>query len=389
MSMFLLVKGLYMLKSFISPGRYVQGAGALAELPALLPVFGRKVFVLLDPGVEGFMRPQLEAALGGSRDAEAMQFRYHIFGGESTESEMRRAAALVREGAYDVVVGVGGGKAIDTAKGAVYFAQQEGVRARLAVVPSIVASDAPCSKNAVVYTEDHRVDRDIHGLSNPDIVLIDSNVIAAAPVRFLSAGIGDALATWFEAEAVQKTMCANFTGYSGTLCGFAIARLCYDTLLENAPLAVRHCEEHLVTPQLDAVIEANSLMSTIGFESGGLASCHGFHQGIAEWGETHDKLHGEKVAIGILASLFLTHKSAALIAQMYQFCQEVRLPLTLEDLGVSSYDDEYLMVAVRRMMEPVECTHNEPVKYEELDYLNALKAADAYGRRWKDGRMGG
>lgn len=371
-----------MLKSFISPSRYVQGAGALNELPLLLKPFldnsakGKEICLVIDPGVEHFMKARLQKLLGGTK------ILCYPFGGESTEQAMRGGAQSAQNAA--IIVGVGGGKAIDTAKGMVYFAQQgQGVSPRLVVIPTIVASDAPCSKNAVVYTPDHRVERDIHGRSNPDIVLIDSEIIAAAPTRFLSAGIGDALATWFEADAAQKTMQPNFTGYRGTLSGFAIARLCYDTLLANAPLAIQHNDAHLVTPQLDAVIEACSLMSTIGFESGGLASAHGFHQGFAEWSETHDRLHGEKVALGILASLFLTHKPAALIAQTYQFCQQVRLPCTLRELGIENYDDEYLMIAVNRMMAPGECTHNEPIRYQAADYRNAIKAADIYGREFQ------
>ena len=363
-----------MIKSFISPARYVQGSGALNELDKLVDKFGQKALVLIDPGVESFMRPKMEQALAG-KVVEFLPFE-----GESTEAVMKQGAEVVQKGAFDMVVGVGGGKAIDTAKGIVYFAPG----ARVVVVPTIVASDAPCSKNAVVYSEDHRVVCDLHGITNPDLVLIDSDVIAQAPTRFLSAGIGDALATWLEAEAVKKTLMPNFTGYSGTISGFAIAELCFDTLMKNAPLAVLHNDAKLATPQLDAVIEANSLMSTIGFESGGLASAHGFHQGIAEWEETHSYLHGEKVAIGILASLFLTHKERDFIDKIYQFHHDVRLPITLEDIGVKDYDDDYLMVAVNRMIQPIECTHNEPVDYQPADYLRALKAADQYGRIFKE-----
>lgn len=366
-----------MIKSFISPSRYMQGAGALAELEKLIKPFGKKVLVIIDPGVNDFMKPKLDRMLA------SCSVTYIGFSGESTEAEMKRGAEIARNQGIETIIGVGGGKAVDTAKGAAHFCSGT----KLVVLPTIVASDAPCSKNAVVYNEDHTVDRDVHGLANPDIVLVDSEIIAAAPVRFLSAGIGDALATWFEAEAVQKTMIPNFTGFSGTITGFAIARLCYDTLLENAPLAVQHCDVNLVTPQLDAIIEANTLMSTLGFESGGLASCHGFHQGIAEWEETHSFLHGEKVAFGILASLFLTHKPLSVLEEMYQFCMDVRLPISLADLGVETYDDDFLMVAVERMLAPGECTHNEPVKYDKLDYLNAMKSADLFGKKFKERKI--
>jgi glycerol dehydrogenase len=330
--------------------------------------------VLIDPGIEHMMRSRIEPLLREGYEADFM-----AFSGESTEAEMKRGAQVAQEKQCSVVIGVGGGKAIDTAKGIVHFAPG----AKLIVIPTIVASDAPCSKNAVVYNPDHTVNRDLHGLFNPDIVLIDSEIIAQAPSRYLAAGIADALATWFEAESVQKTLIPNFTGYSGTLTAFAIAKLCFETIMTYGRMAMKHCEQHVVTPQLEAVIEANTLMSTVGFESGGLGAAHGFHQGIAEWEETHTFLHGEKVSFGVLASLMLTNRPPELIKTIYEFCYDIGLPVCLSDLGLKDYDDDYLMIAVKRMIEPVECTHNEPITYSEQDYLAALKVADEYGKTFK------
>ena len=366
-----------MIKSMISPHRYVQGPGALLELPKLLRPLGKKVLVLIDPGIENLMRTKIEPLL-----REEFDVKFVSFSGESTEAEMKKGARVAQDMQCSVVIGVGGGKAIDTAKGIISFAPGP----KLVVIPTIVASDAACSKNVVVYNPDHTVNRDIHGLFNPDIVLIDSEIVAQAPSRYLAAGIGDALATWFEAESVQKTQIPNFTGYSGTITAFAIARLCYDTVMTYGRMAMTHCDQNIVTPQLEAVIEANTLMSTIGFESGGLGAAHGFHQGIAEWDETHTCLHGEKVAFGTMASLFLTNRPPELIRSICELLFDIGLPVCLSDLGVTSYDDAYLMVAVKRMMAPGEITFNEPVKYGEYDYLVALKAADSYGETFKQSK---
>ena len=360
-----------MISSAIFPHRYIQGAGALSELGKHLQPLGKNAVAVLDPGIAKMMKPKIEEAVEGQIDVT-----YYDFSGESTEAEMKKVAEIAKRNNCEIIIGCGGGKAVDTAKGAAFF-----YPAKLVIVPTICASDAPCSKNAVVYNEDHTVNRDIHGLANPDIVLVDTAVIAKAPTRYLSAGIADALATWFEAESTLATRRRNFTGYSGTRTAYAIARLCYDTLMASAIAAVQHCDANIVTPQLEDTVEACTLMSTVGFESGGLGAAHGFHQGLAELPETHRFLHGEKVALGILAGLYLTQKPAALIDAIYDFHVKARLPICLADLNIADTSTDHLMIAVKRMNQPGECTEWEPVKYSPDDHLAALLAADQHGRR--------
>ncbi len=363
-----------MIKSIIFPHRYIQGAGAIKELPQLLAPLGQSIVVIMDPTIKSFLNDDLSAIL------KNFQVYMHDFCGESTEEEMKKCAQIIEQENAQMVIGIGGGKAIDTAKGAVTFVNR---KIFTIVMPTIVSSDAPCSKNAVVYSKDHRVLGDIHGLFNPDIVLVDSQIIANAPARFLSAGIGDGLATWLEAQAVRTTMLKNFTGYSGTSSAFKIAELCHETLMKYGAIALSHVDENLASPQLDEVIEAATLMSTIGFESGGLAAAHGYHQGLAELAETHPYLHGEKVSLGICASLFLTHKEPAFIDEIYSFLHSVRLPICLADIGINNSSDDNLMIAINRMMAEGEITHNEPIDYNANDYLTALKAADIYGIAFK------
>ena len=98
-------------------------------------------------------------------------------------------------------------------------------------------------------------------------------------------------------------------------------------------------------------------------------------------------LHGEKVAFGILASLMLTNRSPELIQRIYEFCFDIGLPVCLADLGITSYDDDYLMIAVKRMMVSDEFVSNEPVAYGEQDCLSALKAADEYGNAMRSSTL--
>lgn len=100
--------------------------------------------------------------------------------------------------------------------------------ANLCGVPVIIAStDAPTIALSVLYSEQGEHTDIWHYPTNPDIVLVDSRVIAQAPARFLVSGIGDALSTAFEARAAAKSDSANFVsgGYRRTKAGYAIAEL--------------------------------------------------------------------------------------------------------------------------------------------------------------------
>lgn len=274
-----------------------------------------------------------------------------------------------------MIVGIGGGKTLDTAK-----AVADGLGLPVVIVPTLASSDAPCSALSVIYTKTGEFLRYHVTKRNPDVVLVDSTIVANAPARFLVAGMGDALATWFEAESCAISKSPNMSGYQGSATALGLARFCYDTLLEYGVLALQSCEVKTVTPALDRVIEANVLLSGIGFESGGLAAAHAIHNGLTILEPTHAYWHGEKVSIGTLASLFLTDKDASVIAEVFSFCESVGLPTTLAQIGLEGVSDEDLMKAAEGAVAEGETIHNESGTVTAAEVFAALKAADATGR---------
>jgi glycerol dehydrogenase len=195
--------------------------------------------------------------------------------------------------------------------------------------------------------------------------------------------MGDALATWFEAEACQRKYASNMTGNVGSYTAYALAQFCYETLLEYGLAAKVSCEAKVVTPALDRIVEANTLLSGLGFESGGLASCHAIHNGLTTLEQTHAYWHGEKVAIGVLTSLFLTDKPASVIDIVYTFCEAVGLPTTLAEIGLADVTDDLLINVARAACAEGETIHNEPIPITPEAVFAALRAADAEGQRRK------
>lgn len=357
-----------MFKKLVFPGKYIQGPGALGELPGLVKLFGTRGLILASPTTYRRILPE------SGLDLEALSLSAESFAGECCEQELSRVATMIREKHADVLVGMGGGKTIDTAKIA---ADRAGIPVLIA--PTIASTDAPCSGCAVVYSEDGVFDRVTYQKSNPAAVLVDTQIIANAPVRFLVAGMGDGLSTWFEANSCSRTQSPNECGGLSTPSGLTLARLCYDTLLEHGVSAKIAAERHLVTPAVEHIVEANTLLSGIGFESGGLATAHAVHNGLTALAETHATYHGEKVAFGVLAGLFLTDVPPQERDRVFSFCEDVGLPTTLADIGLRGFDRSSLMPVAAKACDPSQPIHHEAGEITPEKVLQAMLAADAIG----------
>ena len=361
-----------MLKRMLFPGKYIQGAGALAELPSLVKLFGSQGLILASPTAHMKILPH------SGMDLHAHSLPVERFAGECCEKELSRLAAIIREKRVDVLVGMGGGKTIDTAKIAADRASIP-----VLVVPTIASTDAPCSGCAVLYSEQGVFETVYYQKSNPAAVLVDTEIIAKAPVRFLVAGMGDALSTWFEAKSCGETQSENECGGLGTPTGLDLARLCYDTLLQYGAAAKIAAERHTVTPAFEHIVEANTLLSGVGFESGGLASAHAIHNGLTALEETHAYYHGEKVAFGVLAGLQLTDAPPEESDIVFSFCEEVGLPTTLADIGLGNADRDRLMLVAERACAPGSSIHHEAGEITPERVLHAMLSADAIGEHRK------
>ncbi len=218
---------------------------------------------------------------------------------------------------------------------------------------------------------------------NADLVLVDTQVIAQSPPRLLVAGMGDALATWFEAKTCVDGGVKNLRGGLSTQSALALAKLCYRTLLADGADALRSVQTQVVTPALERLVEANTLLSGLGFESSGLAAAHAIHNGLTTANATHDYLHGEKVAFGLLTQLILEGKPSSVLHRVLDFATEVGLPITLGDIGLTELPKEVLQkIAVRATAED-DTMHNEPFEVRPDMVADAIMAADAMGRAWK------
>lgn len=378
-----------MRKAFISPGKYVQGAGELGNLGYFVQSFGSSA--LLIAHADDVLRVQNQ--LDRTAEAYGITFVASNFCGECSRPEIARLQALAKDHNCSCTIGLGGGKAIDTAK---CVAQGEA----LIIVPTIAATDAPTSHSAVIYTPEGAFEDYAYFKANPSVVLIDTQVIALAPSRFLVAGMGDALSTYFEARANVRSHHAVNAGLpcgahagktetaSGTLAAFALATLCYQTLLADGLKAKIACDANQINMALENIIETNILLSGLGFESGGLAAAHAIHNGLTVLAGTHHSYHGEKVAFGTLAQLALENAPMDEINTVLGFCHAVGLPICLEDIGIKTITAEELMAVAEKACIAEESIHAMPFKVTAPDVAAAITCADALGRAFKTAHQG-
>ncbi|WP_243787778.1 glycerol dehydrogenase [Saccharopolyspora gloriosae] len=358
------------LRTMISPGRYVQGRGALDSLGSYVAKLGERPLVLADDVVRGLT----ETAITRSFGEAGLPVAFEKFNGVPTAAESRRVAEVLRAQGADVIVAVGGGAPIDTAKAA---ADDTGLP--VASVPTVASTDAPTSALSVVYTADGSFESYRFYARNPALVVVDTQLIADAPARFLIAGVGDALATWIEARAVAQSNAATMAGGAATKAGAALAKLSWDILWESAIPAVRAVEHGLVTPAVEAVVEANTLLSGLGFESGGLAAAHAVHDGLTAVAHTHGLAHGQKVNIGSITQLILEDRPAQEIREFIEFTTRVGLPTTLTETGLGDADDSVLRTVAEAATDPAETIHNLPFAVTVDAVVDALKAVEVTG----------
>ena len=369
-----------MLAVFSSPSRYTQGPDATASLGNEMKRIGLQGPVMVLAGRSPAAK--LDGIWRQTFGDSGMEYVVQPFGGECSHQEIEEVKSAAQLAKAAVIVGAGGGKVLDTARAVA-------AELDLPVVncPTVASSDAPCSALSVIYDDKGAVvDYRVYA-RNPDLVLVDTSVIACAPPRLLAAGMGDALATLFEARTAVRGHVKNMRGGASTRSALALAELCYRTLIEDGIDALAATQNQSVTPALERIVEANTLLSGLGFESSGLAAAHSVHNGLTVAHETHAYFHGEKVAFGTLVQLVLEGQPRALIEEVLNFCQAVGLPICLADVGLGSCAPEVLRRVARRAVAKGETIHNEPFEVRPKMVLDAIRAADAIGKRWKLSRQ--
>jgi len=360
-------------KIFVSPSRYIQGKELMHHAGQYMEHFGKKVIVIADEFVQELAANEMIENISDTFTVTKVTFN-----GECSMNEINRVSEIAKEKSVDFVMGMGAGKSLDTAK-----AVANNLKVPVVVFPTLASTDAPTSALSVVYTEEGAFDQYLFYKKNPDLVLMDTKIIAGAPARMLASGISDAMATLVEARAVKQKNGNTMSGGKATIAGFAIAEKCEEVLFDYGILAYESNKNKVVTPALEAIVEANTLLSGLGFEDSGLAAAHAIHNGFtAVDGDIHHLSHGEKVAYGTLTQLVLENKTIEEIDRYLQMYVALDLPVTLEQMHLEDKTEEELLEVGKAATKEGETMENMPFTVTPEDVVQAIKAVDVYAKAY-------
>lgn len=358
------------MKVTVGPAQYIRSKGLVEAAGTYIKNFG-KTAALIGGHTS---REIVEESLRKSLPEHGILLKQSLwYGGESSESNIDRLVDELREENIDVLLVAGGGKAIDTVKAVAYRLNKP-----LVAIPTIAATCAAATPITILYSNKGEFIGIERESKAPDLVLVDSEIILKAPVRFFIAGIGDTLAKYFETRSSVKK--ATPTALNQT--AIAIAGQVYNTLLQIGEEAVTSVRTQTVTSEFEDVIDTIILVSGSVSGYGGddcrTAGAHAIYSGLTIFPEVHQTYHGEIVAFGILAQLCMEKTSEDELKTLISYYKEIGLPFTLKQMGITNLTDSQW----RRLGEitvTIEDMANMPFEVTPKMVIDAVRRADQIG----------
>ena len=349
------------IRRMVTPSLYIQGKGAIYYLGQKAFVFGDKAFVIGGSTALQAAGDRVRKSLV-SNGIEIVGWNDSVK--ECTHSAIRRISEAGKESKAHFVVGVGGGRAIDTAK-----AVASKMKVPEISVGTQCATNADGSAEVVVYTEDHKFLETIVLPRNPVLVIEDTEIISKAPVKYMVWGMGDALSCKFEGEAFAKARKKKGDGSVPTTAAVALGEACYRSLMQHGLKAVSDLKNGIHSIEVDEIIEAVKLASAMAFENTGCALAHALHNGLMKTAQIRGE-HGEIVAYTTVVQAVFEKRPRDEVMQLVSWCDRVGLPTRLKAFGEPS--KAALRMAAEHACEKDMDSKNMPEKMRPSDLLEAI-----------------
>lgn len=353
----------------VAPQQVIRGPKALLDAGAAIAALGRRPLLVGGKtllAAQPFLQPVLEHHLITAKAD---------YGINCSEGSLQKLRQAVADHQADLILGVGGGKALDAAK---LVAQQ--CQLPVITVPTSAATCAAWTALANVYSQTGAFQYDVSLAACPDLLILDYSLVQTAPRRLLVAGIGDALAKWYEASVSSGTAEQTLT-----IAAVQQARVLRDILLQKSAAALKQPGSPLWQEVVEATVLLAGVIGGLGGAQCRTVAAHAVHNGLTHLPASHSSLHGEKVAYGILVQLRLeeilqgNNLAAAARQQLLQFYTEIGLPTTLAALELGTISVAELGTAAEIACAQGSDIHRLPFAVDPSQLLAAMVSTTAPG----------
>ncbi len=341
-----------------APVQYVNHKGIIYESGKYISQWGNRA--LISGGKRALQA--VEKHLINSLEISKIHWEKHLFTGECCDENISIIKNKLKSIKANILIGVGGGKALDAAKAAA-----EECRIPIVCIPTIAATCAAVTALSVIYSREGVFEKAFFLTTNPNLVLVDPNVIANAPVIYLEAGILDSLAKWYEGIAVFQGIDNPDIYTSSAIC---LAKMLNKQIHEKAIRAVKLVKEHTVEETLlhviDLIVYLTGVIQSMGQKTlrGGIA--HAINNGLTIVKKSHDLPHGLKVGYGIIVQLILEKLPKKQIKDTVSFFRKLDFEPSLKGLNLAINRDVIVRIAEKAANDPYTGKMPFPVKAEMI-----------------------
>lgn len=349
---------------FVSPTQVIQGEGIISQAGKGISRLGKRPLLVGGKQTLELISAHLKPIFKQFKLIAA----FDSYAPDCSETSLKNLTEATQNHQADLIIGVGGGKALDTAKLLAYQQQLP-----IVTIPTSGATCAAWTALSNVYSNQGAFQYDVPLSRCPDLLILDYNLIKAAPKRTLVAGIGDAIAKWYEASVSSGQSEATLT-----IAAVQQARVLRDILLQKSVKALDKIGGEDWREVVNATVLLAGVIGGLGGANCRTVAAHAVHNGLTHIPAAHHALHGEKVAYGILVQLRLEEMiqgnklAATSRQQLLKFYEEIGLPRSLEDLGLSQVTLEELRQAAIVTCHPNSDIHRLPFKVSPEQLLSAM-----------------
>ncbi len=352
----------------LSPGRIFRGDRAIATYADTLAAFGSRPLVIGGDRTLAVAAPYLEPLW-----EKGLAHREATYGADCSEAGLRSLRQAVAKHQADFIIGVGGGKALDAAKFIAHDAQMP-----IITIPTSAATCAAWTALSNIYSDEGAFLYDVALAKCPDALVLDYDLVQTGDRRMLVAGIGDALAKWYEAS-----VSSSHSDQTLVIAAVQQARVLRDILFQKAAHALDHPGSAHWREVVDASVLLAGVIGGLGGAQCRTVAAHAVHNGLTHLLESHGTLHGEKVAYGILVQLRLeemvqgSQLAATARQQLLSFYTTIGLPCCLSDLGLATLTIADLQRAAEVACYPSSDIHHLPFEVTPAHLMAAMVSTTA------------